>query len=226
MIVHNVDQGSSAWLRLRMGIPTASAFDSIITPKGKESAAQDTYLRELLAELVMGHPLAGPSMPWMDRGKALEQEAASFYEFQNEIETVRVGFITNDAKTMGASPDRLVGDKGLLEIKVPKPETHIGYLIFHDVSEKYKPQIQGQLYVAEREWLDIVSYHPEMPPAIVHCVRDEEYIKTLAKQLNQFSERLEALKGDLAERGLLHEPAVPREFLTDADVEAILESRR
>ena len=226
MILHECEQGSSKWLRLRCGLPTASEFHRIVTPGGKISQAQEHYRNELLAEFMLGRPTDGVSMPWMDRGKELEAEAVEFYEFTNDTTTERVGFITNDAKTYGASPDRLVGEKGLLEIKVPKPSTHIEYLLYKGVDERYRPQLQGQLLVTGRDWVEILSYHPEMPPALVHVERDEKYIKLLSEELDKFTEMLEKLKAAFIEQGYLKNQPEPPEFISDADLDAILAARK
>lgn len=230
MKIHNVIQGSTAWRRLRMGKPTASQFSRIVTPTGKVSTSQDGYLRELVAELIIGRPLEGPKMPWMERGKDLEAEAVAFYEFQNDVETEVIGFITNDGETMGASPDRRVTPTRLLQVKCPNPETHVGYLLFNDVSKEYKPQLQGELYIAEAEINDIISYHPEMPHASVSVKRDDDFIKLLAAELCKFVERLAQKREELDKRGLLAKP-VPevyhgKDFITDEDVERILEAQR
>lgn len=205
MKIHNCAQGSSEWFALRAGIPTASGFVNVITPTGKPCKGErtDHYMCELLAERIMGHPIDTFASVWMERGSELETSAASFYEFQCDCTTERVGFITNDAGTIGASPDRLVGDDGLLEIKVPAPGTHVAYLLFKDVDRSYYPQVQGQLWIAERQWLDILSYNPEMPPTIVHVERDEEFIKTLAEGVTSFALRLEQTYDELQESGLL-----------------------
>ncbi|MDP9115577.1 MAG: YqaJ viral recombinase family protein [Acidobacteriota bacterium] len=230
MKVHDVIQGSTAWLRIRMGKPTASQFSRIVTPTGKVSTAQDGYMRELLAELIMGRPLDGPKMPWMERGTALEPDAVALYEFKNDVETEVVGFITNDAETMGCSPDRRVTPKRLLQVKCPKPEIHVGYLLFDDISKEYRPQLQGELYVAEAEVNEIISYHPEMPYAIVKVERDEPYIKLLAGELDRFVERLAEKREELGKRGLLARPQADRDhsadFLTDSDLNLILEAQR
>lgn len=223
MKIHPCAQGSTAWLKLRLGIPTASNFDRIITPGGKPSSSQDGYLRELLAEIIIGQPLEQASMPWMERGNMLEAQAVKYYEFENDVETIPVGFITTDDGRYGASPDRLIGDRGLLEVKCPAPQTHVGYLLFNDASGKYKPQLQGQLLVAEREFNDIVSYHPDMPNALVRVTRDEPFIKALGLELAAFCERLAAKVEVIRERGWLKtEAPAPKEWLTEADAEAIL----
>lgn len=206
MIVHDVQQGSPQWLQLRLGLPTASEFDSILTPGGKPSKAAEKYLFALLAEKIMGHPRIEAVSTWMSRGSEMESEAVEFYELQRNLDTVPVGFITNDAGTIGASPDRLVGDEGLLEIKCPSEPVHVSYLIKKSVDQAYFPQIQGQLWIAERKWADIVSYNPEMPPALIHVERDEVFIKLLAEAVSEFAGLLEAAANDLAKRGWIKVP--------------------
>ena len=135
MKVHTVTQGTPEWLALRAGIPTASCFDQILTPKGKVSTQAERYMHQLLAERIMGHPVEQVVTSWMDRGTQLEAEAVNYYEGIREVDTTRIGFLTNDAGTIGASPDRFVGEDGLLEIKVPKEHTHVAYLLGSAVSD-------------------------------------------------------------------------------------------
>jgi hypothetical protein len=201
MIIHNVTQGTTEWLAVRAGIPTASCFDRIITPKGKPSTQAEKYMHKLLAERIMGHPVIEFAGPWAERGKELEADAALYYEGVREIELARVGFVTNNAGTVGASPDRFVGNEGILELKVPAEHTHVAYLLTRAVDAEYWPQVQGQLWVTGRTWLDIMSYHPEMPPAIVRVDRDEKYIGTLAVAIEEFSGVLERKAIELREKG-------------------------
>ena len=204
MIVHNVVQGSAEWLQLRLGKPTASEFGKIITPKGKVSTQAENYLRCLCAEILIGHPLEHLVMPWMDRGHQLEEEAVSFYELQTGNESVPVGFVTNDEGTIGASPDRLVGEEGELEIKCPAPQTHVGYMLFDDgVDNDYYPQVQGQLYVTGRVWADVVSYHPSMRSVIIRVERNEEYIEKMAAMLEAFVGQLKLAADRMVDRGYL-----------------------
>jgi hypothetical protein len=209
ILYRDIQQGSAAWLELRAGIPTASQFHRILTPSGKPSAQATDYLHGLLAERMMGHPLVEHVSLWMQRGADLEGEAVTFYEFQRETTTERLGFVTNDAGTIGASPDRLVGDDGLLEIKVPKDSTHVGYLLAEPVDQAYYPQIQGQLWIAERQWLDVLSYHPEMPPALIRVARDEAYIAKLSAAIEAFAASLAQHAQVLRTRGWLPAEPVP-----------------
>jgi len=148
MIVYrNVAQGSTEWLLLRMGRPTASCFDRIITPSGKPSSQASDYCNLLLAELMLGRPIETPAMPWMERGSLLEDDARAEYEFVNDVTVDRVGFCTTDDGLIGCSPDGLVGEDGLLELKCPKAEVHVGYLLLEDegVQQAFWAQIPGQL---------------------------------------------------------------------------------
>jgi hypothetical protein len=206
MIVHDeIIQGTTAWLKLRAGIPTASCFDMILTPKGKPSTSAERYLYELLAERILGRPIVKAVTTWMDRGSQTEAEAVAYYESLRDLDTVKVGFVTNDAGSIGASPDRLVGDDGLLEIKVPKESTHVGYLLNGTVGDTYWPQLQGQLWITERKWVDIMSYSPGMPEAVIRVQRDEAYIEKLAATVTAFSFELEKLAAVSRERGWIME---------------------
>jgi hypothetical protein len=201
MIVHDCIQGTTAWLAIRAGIPTASCFDRIITPKGKVSTQAEKYMHKLIAERMMGHPCIEFKGPWLERGNDLEGDARAYYESMRELTTERVGFITNDARTVGASPDSLVGDDGLLELKCPAEHTHVAYLMTRAVDAEYYPQVQGQLWVTGRTWLDIMSFHPEMPPAVIRVERDEKYIAIMSAAVTTFSEELERRVAELRERG-------------------------
>lgn len=201
MIVYNVQQGTQEWAAARRGIPTASNFHKILTPGGKPSEQAKAYLRHLIAELIIGVPLDAPKTSWMERGNELEGEAVCFYEYDRDIAVQEVGFITDDLDRWGASPDRLIGEDGLLEIKCPSPEVHVAYMLYKDVDAVYRVQLQGQLFVAERDWTDICSYHPLMDPVIVRVGRDEEFIGKLKSALEQFTESLESEKARLKEMG-------------------------
>lgn len=210
MIIHDVKQGTPEWLDIRAGIPTASIFERIWTAggkdhKGKSSSQAESYMHTLLAERIMGHPVLDHISFWMQRGTECEAEAVAFYEMHRSCDTRAVGFITNDAGTIGASPDRILLDAdGLLEIKVPKESTHVGYLLGVDsIDQAYYPQLQGQLWITGRQWVDILSYHPEMPPALIRVERNEEYIAALSVAVENFSRILETTSLSLVDRGII-----------------------
>lgn len=192
MIIHNVEQGSGDWFKLRIGLPTASNFDQIVTPKtGQLSKSSVKYAYRLIAERLLNTPMESlEGLAWMDRGKELEPHAVKQYEFVNEVETVPVGFITTDDGKLGASPDRLIKGQAVgIEVKCPAPHTHVGYLL-DGPGDSYRPQVQGQLFVAELERVDLYSYHPRMPACTIRTVRDEAFIRLLAAALDAFNEQL------------------------------------
>lgn len=206
MIRLDVEQGSQQWHDARIGIPTASAFEKIIAPKTmKPSASAVKYRARLLAEWLLGLSLDEVSDDVMERGKQLEDEAVRWYEFETDSDTEKVGFILRDDGMVGCSPDRLVGTDGLVEIKCPLPHTHIGYLL-DGVDDAYRCQVQGQLWITERQWCDFVSYHPDMPKVKIRIDRDEEFIAALTAAVDAFIASMEQGKQRLIELG-----AVPAE---------------
>jgi len=209
MIMLNYPQGSGAWAQARLGIPTASRFDQILTPKTmKLSDSSKKLMWELLAEQVLGVPMDGASSGFMQRGEVLEKHAVDYYEMQRGVDTEPGGVILTDDRRAGCSPDRIVGLDGLLEIKCPSPANHIGYML-DPLGIGYRCQVQGQLWVAEREWVDTISYHPEMPTVLVRQVRDEAFIKALAAAVHQFNEMIEDSKALLKKLGYFPDLDVP-----------------
>lgn len=193
MIVHDLIQGSPEWFKARLGIPTGSSFEKILTPTGKISSQSDGYENRLVAEILTGDPIDDfAGTVWTERGNELEPEAVAYYEMTRGVETQRVGFVTDDERTFGASPDRLVGEDGILEIKCPAPHTHVTLLLEQNVDQKYYPQIQGQLMVTGRKWVDILSYHPKMPKSILRVERDEKYIAMLRDLLGMVRKNVDA----------------------------------
>ena len=105
----------------------------------------------------------------------------------------RVGFITDDNHTIGCSPDRLVGDEGLLEIKAPLPQTQVEYWISGEVNERFRAQLQGQLYVSQRSWVDIVCWHDVLPKVVMRVEPDETFIEALDRELQIFNFFIESV---------------------------------
>ncbi len=214
MIVHDVKQGTDEWLRLRLGIPTASRFDEIITTGGKKGVPGDSssapkYMHHLLAERITGQPIEGFKSQYMERGSMLEERAVAAYELDHDCETEKVGFVTSDDGRIGCSPDRfIVGqDRGLLECKAPAAHTHVAYLLSATGAEtEYKIQLQGQLWVCEKDFVDICSFHPEMPLALFRVNRDDEFIRVMAEKVREFSYMLEEKVQLFTERGWIKLP--------------------
>ncbi len=181
-------QGGSAWHKARLGIPTASSFDKILTPSTRKLSTQaDGYMRTLLAEWVLGEPAGADASQFMDRGTELEPEARAWYAYEREAAVLEVGIVLRDDRMAGASPDGLVGDDGTLEIKCPGAATHVGYLLDGGAGLRgYFSQVQGAMWLTGRQWTDILSYHPTMPAVVVRIARDEEYIAALDSAVSNF----------------------------------------
>lgn len=198
MKIHNVAQGSDEWKALRAGIPTASEFDSLVTPKKMEPTKGETreaYLNVLLAEHVLGVPLdSGYQSERMAEGNLYEQEAADDYKFKHAVPNgdgpvTVVGFVTRDDGLVGCSPDRFVGEKGLLELKVTSPGIHMGYVRNPEsLRMKHRCQTQGQLYVCDdREWVDTASYCKILNSlVVVRSKRERDFQEALDKALWSF----------------------------------------
>jgi YqaJ-like viral recombinase domain len=187
-IYRDLAQGSAEWFALRKGIPTASCFDQIITPSTEKFSKQSAkYAYRLLAERLLGEPMESVSdVEWMERGRDMEPLAVKHYEWMTDLATEPVGFITDDDGLLGCSPDRLVKGRAIaVEIKCPAPWNHLRYML-EGPGPDYRPQVQGQLYVAELEQVHLFSYHPRMPATSATTVRDEPYIVKLRDALDQF----------------------------------------
>lgn len=194
----NVLQGSEDWERLRQGVPTASQFHRIITAaRGQLSASWKGYAAELMAKSlgVFVEPL--PSF-WMEWGVENEPYAVAAYEQLNGAKTEVVGFVwPDDHERYGCSPDRLVGDNGLLEVKCPKPETLIEYHVGGVFPDDYRQQVQGQLMITGRDWCDFLAFHPQLAPFQVRVERDNAYIAKMIVALDEFCENLAELRSKL-----------------------------
>lgn len=183
---------SPEWFAIRCGIPTASNFDKIITTKGEPSTQRKKYMYRLAGEAVSGKAEETYQNAIMLRGIEMEQEARNLYELTNECNVEEVGFCLADGG-YGASPDGLVGMDGSLEIKCPIISTHVEYLLSGKLPSAYFQQVQGQMFVAETEWCDFVSYYPSLKPLIIRVERDEDFIDKLETELKGFTEELKQI---------------------------------
>lgn len=190
--IFTCQQGSPQWLAARLGIPTASEFASIMAKGrgGSESRTRQTYLYKLAGEIITGEPMESFGNVHMERGRLMEEEARSYYEFMTDTACEPVGFIRNGRK--GASPDALIGQNGLVEIKTKLPHLLIEALLRDEFPPEHKAQCQGQLWVAEREWIDIAVYWPGMPLFVTRATRDEAFIRELAQAVEIFIAELDA----------------------------------
>jgi hypothetical protein len=218
MNVYDCPQGGDEWLALRLGIPTSSCFDKILTPKTLElSKSSRPYMCQLLAEWMYGAPLEAFVSPWMERGKDLEAEAVRYYELARECDTEAVGFVTTDDGMIGASPDRLAGADGVVELKCPELKTHVGYMLEPEsLLVEYRMQVQGQLWVCERQWADMQSYYPGFPAVLLRAQRDEKVIAALEKHVSSFAQVMLAARAKLTEMyGELRRERITAEQVTE-----------
>lgn len=193
MIIHQCEQGTDEWFKCRLGLPTASMFATVLA-KGRDGGASVTrkdYLYKLAGETLTGEPMDNYSNDAMIRGQVMEAAAREMYAFQQEAEPELVGFISNYGA--GASPDSLIGAPGLLEIKTKQPNRHIEALLRDDIPPEHRAQCQGQLWIAEREWLDLAIYWPKLPLIVRRVTRDEIYIREMAQAVSAFNAELAAL---------------------------------
>lgn len=193
-----LEQGTSEWLSIRAGIPTASEFSKVAAKKGPrggtshpEFKGRTKYLYRLAGERITGEPEDTYSNFHMERGQVNEAEARALYAFEREIEPVQVGFVRNG--NCGCSPDSFLGTDGLLEIKDAIPSVQVARLVAGTLPPEHRAQVQGQLMVTERVWCDFMSHSRGLPPLIVRVERDEEYIAELRGSVDQFAGELEAL---------------------------------
>ena len=196
-----MEQRSDEWFNARLGIPTASSFNKLITSTGKPSTQAATYINTLIAERVTGERSETHTSPAMERGTELEADAVAWYELLTDNVVVETGFHRHPDVACGASPDGLVGDgEGCLEIKCPMASTHVANLRKNAVPSQYVPQIQGQMWVLGLKWCDFVSYHPQLPPTLIRVTRDEGFIEALAEQVRKASNIIEEEATKLLEK--------------------------
>ena len=193
MQIHEMEQGTPEWFAVRMGLPTASQFATIMAKgrSGGDSKTRQTYLYKLAGEILTGDPMDSFSNHHMERGHEMEPEARSYYAFMHDVEPQQVGFITNGPK--GCSPDSLVGNDGMLEIKTKLPHLMLAVLEADQFPAEHRAQCQGQLWVAEREWIDLTCYWPKMLPFIKRAYRDDAYIAEISAAVDQFNDELATL---------------------------------
>lgn len=199
MRIHPAKQGTPDWKQARVGLPTASNFDMLITSKGKPSAQADKYLVRLVTEWFTGQPTDQYISPLMERGSEMEKQAVAWYEFDADADTTECGLCLRDDGKVGCSPDRLIGDDGGLEIKCPGAETQMGYVL-DGVTDEYRTQIQGCLLVTGRKWWDLVLFNPVLPKVRVRFERDEPFLAALSSIVDGFVERLDAAKARLVDK--------------------------
>ena len=198
LITLDCEQGSEEWLAARLGIPTATGFENIVTATGKKSASYIKYMAELIEESILG---SGDTFKsgFMERGNQLEPQARAAYEFLTGSDVIQVGGVyLNENRDVMVSPDGLIPSlKKGLEIKCPKMSTHIRYLLECGVPAEYVIQVQANLWVTGYETWDFVSYCPEYQKQTLYlftAARDEKLMKAVDEHIPQFVKTLKAYK--------------------------------
>lgn len=190
MEIFNCEQGTDEWFECRKGIPTASMFSAVLA-KG-QGKTRRTYMLKLLGERLTGGIQDSYSNAHMERGQEIEEEARNAYALIKDTDPELVGFIRNGDK--GCSPDSLNGSDGLVEIKTKLPHLQIDVLLKDEMPTEHRAQVQGQIWVSEREWCDFVSYWPKLPLFVKRIYRDDKYLDNLAMELKIFNEEMNELE--------------------------------
>ena len=197
-IITDIEQGSDEWLDLRRGVVTGSNFAKVMA-KG-QGKTRRSYMLKLAAEIVTGNVQETYKNSAMEWGNECEPQARAMYEFSNNCDVEQVAFIKRD-DDVGVSPDGLVGDAGMLEIKCPETTTQIEYFLSGKLPAAYKAQVQGQMWVAQREWCDFVAFDPRINGDAsymqVRVERDEKYIDDLIADVEVFVMDLKELVNKL-----------------------------
>ena len=192
MTHQHMTQGSDEWLDYRLGRVTASRIaDLMAKTKSGPSASRKNYMAQLVCERLTGAREDGFKSAAMAHGTDTEPQARSAYEFMTDFTVTEVGFIDHPRIDMaGASPDGLVGDDGMLEIKCPTSATHIDTLLSGNIDGKYLKQMQFQLACAGRAWCAFVSYDPRLPAEMQLFVkripRDPALIVEIETEVSEF----------------------------------------
>jgi putative phage-type endonuclease len=206
-------QGSDAWFQSRLGRVTASRVaDVVAKTKTGWGASRANYMAQLIAERLTGtvsESFTNAAMQW---GTVTEPDARRAYEWQMDCSVVEIGFVPHPTIAMtGASPDGLVGDDGLCEIKCPQTATHIDTLLGQSAPAKYITQMQWQMACTGRKWCDFVSFDPRLPEEMSLFVRrvdrDDTRIAELEAMVAEFLAELDAKVGELRSLYALEEAA-------------------
>lgn len=191
-MTENLIQGSAEWRQARCGSLGASRVaDALAKTKSGWGASRANLMAELIAERLTGVPADNYANAAMQWGTATEPDARAAYEFRHDIDVGLVGIVRHPVIAMThASPDGLVGEDGLIEIKCPSTATHIETLLGASVPGKYLTQIQWQLACTRRAWCDFVSYDPRLPEEhrlfVQRVPRDEKQIEELEREVETF----------------------------------------
>lgn len=192
-------QGSDEWLAARLGLLTASEVKSIMTPTLKPAKNEKTraHAYELLSQRVFGFEAEKPETWDMQRGRDDEVYARVAYE-EHFAPVQEVGFITSDALgfRMGYSPDGLVGDDGLIEIKSRAPKFQVQTILDNEMPDDYVLQVQTGLLITRRKWLDFISYSGGLPMVTIRVYPDPAMQKAIIEAATAFEASIVTLHAE------------------------------
>lgn len=187
-----MEQRTQEWIEARLGKVTASRVaDLMARTKTGYGASRGNYMAELLCDRLTGEQTDRFTSAEMQRGTDLEPEARAAYSFIHSTPVQECGFVVHPViEGFGASPDGLIGDVGLVEIKCPNTATHVDYLLSQTVPGKYVTQMMAQMACTGRTWCDFVSYDPRLPDDLQLFVkrvhRDKDAIADMEKEIETF----------------------------------------
>lgn len=199
-------QGSDAWKLARCGSLGASRMaDAVARTKTGYGASRSNLMAELLVERLTGVPTEGYTNAAMQWGTEKEPEARAAYEFKADVDVAEIGIVPHPAIAgTHASPDGLVGDDGLIEIKCPNTASHVETLLGDEIAGKYVTQMQWQMACTGRKWCDFVSFDPRLPESMALFVkrvhRDDKRIAELETEARAFLAELDGKVAELLRR--------------------------
>lgn len=200
------NQYTDEWYSARLGKVTASRVaDVMAKTKTGYSTSRQNYMMQLLCERLTGKKEESYSSAAMQRGTEMEPIARAVYEAEKGLFVVETGLVEHEEiKNFGASPDGLVGDDGLIEIKCPNTATHVDFLRTEKPQGKYQWQMLAQMACTGRKWCDFVSYDDRLPyPLNYHCVRferDDIRINEMLVEIEKFLHELNELESEMLSR--------------------------
>ena len=211
--MHSMDQGSAEWFAARLGKATGSMIADIMArTKSGPSASRANYAAQLIAERLTGTPAESFTNAAMQWGTETEGQARDAYRMERLCEVTEIGFADHPTIPMsGASPDGLVDDDGLVEIKCPNTATHIDTLLTKAVPGKYVKQMMWQMACTGRAWCDFASFDPRLPEEmqllVVRLHRDDAMIAEIEAEVVAFLAEVETTVTALRERYTMKEAA-------------------
>jgi len=196
MILHNIEQHSEAWHEIRCGRVTSTRFKNLVAKDTTDSYKD--LVTNIACEIITGKMEEGYTNALMEQALELEPIARKQYEILFDTEVKTIGFLTPDEdhkyhEWIGISPDGLLSDNGLLEIKCPLAKTHFEYIENNVLPSEYRYQVQGHLFVSGLSYCDFMSFVEGMKPFVIRVYPDPELF-------NEFEKRMDILMVQVLEK--------------------------